>query len=99
MEVPITMDINHKSAPELLLPYWIEGLGSWWETASYFDAERAALAYCDTLTKGNQLSFQDIHDSVAKHFFESELAELMAIIPMRFWTRLKSIQGATPKLV
>ena len=33
MEAPITMGINHKPAPELLVPYWIDGLGSWWESA------------------------------------------------------------------
>ena len=67
------MDINHKSASEQPLPYWIEGLGNRWETASYFDTERAALAYCDTLIKGNRLSFQNIHDSVAKHFLNASL--------------------------
>jgi hypothetical protein len=57
MEAPITMGINHKPAPELLVPYWIDGLGSWWESALYSEAERAALAYCDTLTEGNRLGF------------------------------------------
>jgi hypothetical protein len=56
MEAPITMGINHKPAPELLVPYWIDGLGSWWESALYSEAERAALAYCGALTEGNRLN-------------------------------------------
>ena len=40
MEAPITMGINHKPAPELLVPYWIDGLGSWWESALYTFAEK-----------------------------------------------------------
>jgi hypothetical protein len=42
-EATITMGINHKPAPELLVPYCIDGLGSWWESALYSEAERAAL--------------------------------------------------------
>jgi hypothetical protein len=34
MEAPITMGINHKPAPELLVPYWIDALGSWWDAVS-----------------------------------------------------------------
>jgi alkylhydroperoxidase family enzyme len=33
MEAPITMGINHKPAPELLVPYWIDGVGRQWESA------------------------------------------------------------------
>jgi hypothetical protein len=58
-EAIIAMDINHKPAPELLVPYWIDGLGSWWESALYSEAERAALAYCCAPTEGNRLSLQD----------------------------------------
>jgi hypothetical protein len=55
MEAPITMGINHEPAPELLVPYWIDGLGGWRESALYSEAERAALAYCDTQIEGNRL--------------------------------------------
>jgi hypothetical protein len=37
------MGIDHKPAQERLVPYWIDGLGSWWESALYSEAERAAL--------------------------------------------------------
>jgi hypothetical protein len=44
MDAPIAMGINHIPAPELLVPYWIDELGSWWEGALCSEAERAALA-------------------------------------------------------
>lgn len=69
MEAPITMGINHM--PELLVPYWIDGLGSWWESALCSEAERAALASCGALTEGNRLNYRDIHDDVAKHFLNA----------------------------
>ena len=76
----------------------IDGLGSWWESALYTDAERSALAYCDALSHGNEPGFQGIHDAAAQHFSERGIAELAAIvINMNLWTRLKLAQGATPR--
>ncbi len=75
----------------------IDGLGSWWESNLYSDAERAALAYCDALTDGDRPGFQGTHDGAAAHFSERGIAELAAIvINMNLWTRLKLAQGATP---
>ena len=75
----------------------IDGLGSWWESALYSDAERAALRYCDALTKGDEAGFQTVHDDLAVHFSERQIAEMAAIvINMNLWTRLKLAQGATP---
>lgn len=75
----------------------IDGLGSWWESELYSDAERAALAYCDALNAGDRQGFQAVHDQAAKHFSERAIAEISAIIiNMNLWTRLKLAQGATP---
>lgn len=78
----------------------IDGLGSWWESALYTEAERAALSYCDALTEGRQPGFQDKHDALAAHFSDRSVAEIAAIvINMNLWTRLKLAQGATPTLM
>lgn len=75
----------------------IDGLGSWWESRLYSQAERAALAYCDALTDGDRPGFQGLHDAATQHFSPKEIAELAAIIiNMNVWTRLKLAQGATP---
>lgn len=75
----------------------IANLPSWRESALYSEAERAALAYCETLTIFDQASFAIAHDELAKHFSEVEIAEIAAvIINMNVWTRLKLAQGATP---
>jgi len=74
-----------------------DGLGAWRESNLYSDAEKAALAYCDALTDGDPLGFQEIHDGTRRYFSESEIAEIAAIvINMNVWTRLKLAQGATP---
>ena len=76
----------------------VDGLGSWWESALYSAAEKAALAYTDALTDGDQPGFQALHDQAAEHFSETQIAELAAIvINMNVWTRLKLAQGATPE--
>lgn len=75
----------------------IDGLGSWWESSLYTDAERAALSYCDALTEGGQPGFQEKHNALTAHFSHRSVAEIAAIvINMNLWTRLKLAQGATP---
>ena len=40
---------------------------------------------------------REVHDDLAKHFSEKEIAEIAAIvINMNLWTRLKLAQGETP---
>ena len=48
-EAPNTIGINHKPTPELIVPYWIDGLGSSWESALHSEAKGTALAYCGVL--------------------------------------------------
>jgi AhpD family alkylhydroperoxidase len=75
-----------------------DSLGAWWESGLYTAAERAALAYCDALTDGDQPGFQANHDLARAHFSETEIAEMAAIvINMNVWTRLKLAQGAKPE--
>ena len=75
----------------------IDGLGSWWESQLYSNAEQSALAYCDALTDGRNPGFQEVHDRLAAHFTDKAIAEMAAIIiNMNLWTRLKLAQGATP---
>lgn len=77
----------------------VDGLGSWWESELYTEAEKAALAYTDVLTDGDRPGFQAVHDQATQHFSEKQIAELAAIvINMNVWTRLKLAQGATPAL-
>lgn len=76
----------------------VDGLGSWWESELYSATEKAALAYIDALTDGDRPGFQSIHDALAQHLSQKEIAELAAIvINMNVWTRLKLAQGATPE--
>lgn len=76
----------------------IDGLGSWWESDLYSDAEKAALTYCHALTDGHPDGFHDAHEGAAAHFPDREIAELAAvIINMNVWTRLKLAQGAVPQ--
>ncbi len=90
--------LHSKAARDRAIPdAKIDGLGSWWESALYSDGERAALAYCDALTEGHRPGFQTLHDGLAKHHSERQIAEIAAIIiNMNLWTRLKLAQGATP---
>lgn len=76
----------------------VANLPSWRESRLYSDAECAALAYCEALTRYDLAAFPDRHDALTKHFGEREIAEIAAIvINMNVWTRLKLAQGATPE--
>jgi alkylhydroperoxidase family enzyme len=62
-------------------------------------AEKAALAYCESLTLFHDQQFPALHDALRAHFTEREVAEIAAvIINMTVWTRLKLAQGAIPEI-
>jgi len=90
--------LHAKAARELGLPtVKVDNISSWWNSELYEDTEKAALAYCDVLTKGSHKGFQGYHDKLAEHFSEVEIAEIAAVvINMNLWTRLKLAQGETP---
>ena len=76
-------------------------LSAWWETTLFDEAERAALAYAERLTRAadatSEQSFQDVHDELVRHFDSASVVELVGvIINMNIWTRLKLAEGATP---
>lgn len=72
-------------------------LAGWRESAMFSPAEKAALAYCEGLTRYDIAGFARLHDELRLHFDEKEVAEIAAvIINMNVWTRLKLAQGAVP---
>ena len=72
-------------------------LASWRESTMFSKAERAALAYCEALTRYDLPGFPTTHDALVAHFDERAIAEIAAIvINMNVWTRLKLAQGQVP---
>ncbi|MFI7609213.1 carboxymuconolactone decarboxylase family protein [Micromonospora sp. NPDC049366] len=82
-------------------PPKIETLTAWWETRVFSEAEQAALAYAEALTRAADVTannrFQEAHDRMAAHFTEDEILEIVGVvINMNIWTRLKLVEGAMP---
>lgn len=76
----------------------VDNISSWWSSLLFTDKEKVALAYCDALTIGTHQHFQQYHDAMCKHYSETEIAEIAAIIiNMNIWTRLKLAQGQVPE--
>jgi AhpD family alkylhydroperoxidase len=68
----------------------IAGLSVWEQAPFYSDRERAALAWCDALTKvaGEHVS-DAVFDAVRPHFSERELVDLtLAIASINTWKRI-----------
>lgn len=81
----------------------IDTLSAWWETALFTEAEQAALAYTEALTRQADTSYSDrfatYHQALAEHFSERQISDIAAVvINMNVWTRLKMAAGATPTL-
>lgn len=75
----------------------VDNISSYWNSELYSEVEKAALRYTDALTIGTHPNFQNVHNDLAKHFSEKEIAEIAAIIiNMNLWTRLKLAQGEEP---
>jgi AhpD family alkylhydroperoxidase len=75
------------------------GLAAWHDTPFYTEQERAALALTDAVTRlGDHGVPDDVWDTAAKHFTETELANLlMAIATINVWNRLSiSTQNQPP---
>ena len=78
-------------------------LTAWWETNLFSGAERAALAYAERLTRAadatSETPFQTAHDDLASYFDDEQMLEIAAVvINMNIWTRLKLVEGATPRI-
>jgi AhpD family alkylhydroperoxidase len=65
-------------------------LDAWRETPFYTDAERAALAWTETLTLVSQTHVPDVaYDEVKKYFSEKEIVDLTLIVgTINMWNRL-----------
>ena len=72
-------------------------LSAWRETTIYSERERAALAWCESLTQISQTGAPDeIYQEVEKVFSAEEIAQLtMAIVVINSWNRL-SVGFRTP---
>ncbi len=99
---PYCLDVHHRAARDAGIPEAkIRFLTAWWETLLFSDAERAALAYTEALTRAADTtareSFQQHHDRLAEHFGETEMLEIVGVVVnMNIWTRLKLAEGAMP---
>jgi AhpD family alkylhydroperoxidase len=97
--------VHHAAARDSgIAPIKIETLTSWWETGLFSDAEQAALAYAEALTRAADATesqdFQQVHERMAAHFDEEERLEIVGVvINMNIWTRLKLAEGARPAIV
>ena len=67
-------------------------LSAWRETTIYSERERAALAWCESLTQISQTGAPDeIYEEVEKVFSSEEIAQLtMAIVVINSWNRLSA---------
>ena len=65
-------------------------LPAWKETPYYTEAERAALAYTEEVTKIPQTDVSDeVFNELSKHFNKAQIADItMAIIAINSWNRL-----------
>lgn len=78
-------------------PAKVAHLPSWRESTMFEAPEQAALAYCEGLTAYDLAGFPALHDALAEHYDEKQIAEIAAIvINMNLWTRLKLAQGQVP---
>jgi len=73
-------------------------LDAWRETPFYTDAERAALAWTETLTLVSQTHVPDAaYEEVKKHFSEKEIVDLTIIVgTINMWNRLAIAMRAVP---
>jgi AhpD family alkylhydroperoxidase len=99
---PYCLDVHHRAARDAGVPEAkILFLAAWWETLLFTDAERAALAYAEALTRTadttERQAFQQYHDALADHFDRAQMLEIVGVVVnMNVWTRLKLAQGAMP---
>jgi AhpD family alkylhydroperoxidase len=99
---PYCLDVHHRAARDAGIPEAkIRFLTAWWETQLFTDAERAALAYAEALTRAadttERQAFQRYHDELAEHFDQAQMLEIVGVVVnMNVWTRIKLAQGAMP---
>jgi AhpD family alkylhydroperoxidase len=74
------------------------GLDAWEESPYYSERERAALAWCEAVTRIAETHAPDaVYDEVRRHFSEKEIADLtLAIASINAWNRLAISTRAVP---
>ena len=94
--------LHHRVARDIGVPHAkIDCLSSWWETRLFNDAEQAALAYGEALTRSSDTTvaqrFGPVHDRLARHFDPDAISEIVGVVVnMNMWTRLKLAEGSMP---
>ena len=73
-------------------------LSAWRECPYYTDAERAALAYTEAVTKIPQTDVSDeVFNELSRHFSKAQIADItMAIIAINSWNRMNVAFRTTP---
>lgn len=75
----------------------VAALPAWRESDLFSPAERAALRYCEALTRSELTAFPAAHEDLRGHFDDVQVAEIAGVvINMAVWTRLKLAQGPVP---
>ena len=98
------LNVHYGAARDVGVPQVkIDCLTAWWETRLFSDAEGAALAYAEALTRASDTTvtqaFQQYHDKLTPHFDEAAMLEIVAVVVnMNVWTRLKLAEGAMPSV-
>lgn len=78
-------------------PFLVAHLSAWQDSPSFTPRDKAALAYCESLTLFDTTVFASRHDELTRHFSPAEIAEIAAVvINMSVWTRIKLAQGTVP---
>lgn len=96
------MNLHYQAARDLEIPRAkIDTLTAWWETDLFSEAEQAAIAYAEALTRLADTTaaapFEPYHRELARFFSEQQISEVIGIVVnMNIWTRLKLAAGATP---
>jgi AhpD family alkylhydroperoxidase len=93
------LDMHHKDALALgELPIRLYTIAAWRDATYYNPAERAALAFAESLTHMHaEADSEHIHDELLLHFTKKEIAYLsLAIAQINAWNRLMRSFGREP---
>lgn len=79
-------------------PLRLISVSAWRETPYYSPAEKAALAFAETLTRLPEEEDSDhIHDELSKYFSKQEIVNLtLAIVQINTWNRVTRSFGTEP---
>lgn len=96
------LNLHYQAARDAGIPRAkIDTLTAWWETNLFSEAERAALAYTEALTRASDTTvnaqLQGVHNALAHNFDDGQITDIIGtVINMNIWTRLKLAEGARP---